>query len=87
MICEYFRVTVAHAAALGYTDPFSVSFYKETIFKILIPDGQSLLSTSESPGDNVVTVLCFLGLTAVCCGVGEQPTATPPKWARVYCGF
>ena len=21
------------------------------------------------------------------CAVGEQPTASPPKWARVYCGF
>ena len=20
----------------------------------------------------------------MCCGVGEQPTASPPKWARVY---
>ena len=29
----------------------------------------------------------FLGLIVVCCGVGEQPTAYPPKWARVYCGF
>ena len=24
---------------------------------------------------------------AHCCGVVEQPTASPPKWARVYCGF
>ena len=34
-----------------------------------------------------VIVLRFLGLIVVCCGVGEQPAASPPKWARVYCGF
>ena len=31
---------------------------------------------------HVVKVLRFLGLIVVCCGVGEQPTASPPKWAR-----
>ena len=29
----------------------------------------------------------FLGSLMWCCGVGEHPTASPPKWARVYCGF
>ena len=35
----------------------------------------------------VVIVLRLLGLIVVCGGVGEQPTASPPEWARVYCGF
>ena len=36
---------------------------------------------------NVVIVLRFLGLVVVCWSASEQPTASPPKWARVYCGF
>ena len=35
----------------------------------------------------VVIVLRFLGLIVLSCGAGEQPTASSPKWARVYCGF
>ena len=36
---------------------------------------------------HVVIVLRFLGLVVVCWSASEQPTASTPKWAPVFCRF
>ena len=37
--------------------------------------------------DLLLLFCVFLGLIVVFWSASEQPTASPPKWARVYCGF
>ena len=72
MICEHFRATGAHEAALDLSDLFTVSLQGDVIQDSDTRWDQALVLASEIPKKNVLGSLCKMRIRESVCSATDR---------------
>ena len=72
MICEHFRATGAHEAALDLSDLFTVSLQGDVIQDSDTRWDQALVPASEIPKKNVLGSLCKMRIRESVCSAADR---------------